>query len=433
MRVVVLTQYYPPETGAPQGRLSDLVRRMVAAGDQVHVVTAMPSYPNGRVFDGWRGKLVASELRDGAVVLRSWIWATPSKAVVRQLASYGSFAASAALTAPLRVRRADLVVWESPPLFLAPVAWLLARLLRARLVTNVSDLWPESAVALGMLGPGPTLRALEALERWAYRSSDLVTGQTEGILAGVRQRWAAAPTHLFPNGVDLERYQPVAGARERVRAELGLGDGDVLVGYGGNFGRAQALEQVVRAADLLRDLPRVRFLLLGSGPRRGDVEALADQLRLTNLEVRDPIPREELWVQQHAWDISVVPLAQGDLFHGARPSKMFELMALGLPFVFCGQGEGAEIAAASGAAVVVPAEDPAALAAAIRRLVDEGAAGREARGAAARACVADRFDRKVIGRDVVARLHAVAQRRGITAASGGMGRSDHEGGAPARR
>lgn len=429
MRVVLLTQYYPPETGAPQGRLSDLVRRLVAAGDQVHVVTAMPSYPAGRVFDGWRGKLVASERQDGAVVLRSWIWPTATRSVVRQLASYASFAASAAISAPLRVRRADVVVWESPPLFLAPVAWLLARVLRARLVTNVSDLWPASAVTLGMLGQGPVLRLLEGLERWAYRTSDLVMGQTDGILDGVRERWPAAATHLFPNGVDLERYQPIPGGRERARAELGLAEGDVLVGYGGNFGRAQALDQVVRAADLLRDVPGLRFLLLGSGPLRAEVQALAGRLGLPDLEVRDPLPREDLWAQQHAWDISVVPLASGDLFHGARPSKMFELMALGLPFVFCGEGEGADLAVASGAGLAVPAGDAVALADAVRRLVDEGTEGRSRRAEASTAFVAEHFDRKVIGSDVVARLHSVAGAGRVRR----IGRSDHAGGGRSRR
>lgn len=394
MHLVILTQYYPPETGAPQNRLGDLSRRLVACGHQVTVATAMPNYPTGRVVAEWQGRLLGLEERDGVRVLRSAIVPTAGGGVARQLLAYGSFALSALLTAPLRSGPVDVVFWESPPLFLAPTAWALARSRRARLVMNVSDLWPASAVQLGMIGSGRILRTVERLERWAYDAADLVLGQTEGILDGVRATGTATPAALYPNGVDVEAWQPDPVIRAQVRREMGLAESDVLVGYAGNFGRAQAFHQVLAAARILGDRGDVRFRVRGDGPQGPEVRAAA--AGLTNVEVLPPVEPATLRREAQAWDLSVVPLADRPLFDGARPSKMFELMALGVPFVFCGRGEGAAVAAASGGAVAVSPERPEELAAALVGLIADGTDARRERAGRMRTFATQEYDRAVI-------------------------------------
>jgi len=408
MHVVILTQYYPPETGAPQNRLGYLASHLARRGHEVSVVTAMPNYPAGRVFPDWRGRLLAREDVDGVDVLRSAILASAGKGTGRQLLAYGSFALSSLLSAPLRLRRADIVLWESPPLFLAPTAWVLARRLRARLVMNVSDLWPASAVDLGMIGPGRTLRGLQRLERWAYDVSDLVLGQTDGIIEGVRSSGTGTSAALFANGVDLALWRPQSKVRDAMRLKFGLGEDDVLVGYAGNFGRAQALEQVIAAASTLAARSQVRFRIRGDGPRAGSVRRAA--AGLDNVEILPPLASATLREEMQAWDVAVVPLADRPLFDGARPSKMFELMAVGVPFVFCGRGEGAAIAAASGGAVVVAPEDPSRLAEAIDRLAAEGREGRKARSDAMTSYVASHYDRFAITEQVEDRLTALVAR-----------------------
>jgi hypothetical protein len=398
MHLVILTQYFAPETGAPQNRLGDLSRRLVARGHQVTVATAMPNYPTGRVRPEWRGRVLGREERDGARVLRSAIVPVAGGGAARQLLAYGSFAVSALLTAPLRTGPVDVVMWESPPLFLAPTAWALARSRRARLVMNVSDLWPASAVQLGMIGPGRALRAVERLERWAYDTADLVLGQTEGILDGVRATRTSTPAALYPNGVDVEAWRPDPAARAGVRREMGLAESDVLVGYAGNFGRAQAFEQVLEAARLLGDRREVRFRIRGDGPQGQQVRAAA--VGLANVEVLPPVGPAALRREAQAWDLSVVPLADRPLFDGARPSKMFELMALGVPFVFCGRGEGAAVAVASGGALAISPEQPAELAAALTRLIGEDPDARRARAARMRAFAAEEYDRAAIAHRV---------------------------------
>jgi lipid-A-disaccharide synthase-like uncharacterized protein len=134
MRIVILTQYYPPETGAPQNRLSDLARRFHEAGDDVEVWTAMPNYPVGKVQQAYRGKFFFSEIQDGILVKRSWIYATQSKSILPRLVNYFSFVFSSIIRGFIRPKKADFIICESPPLFLGISALLICKIKRARLV-----------------------------------------------------------------------------------------------------------------------------------------------------------------------------------------------------------------------------------------------------------------------------------------------------------
>lgn len=417
MRLVILAQYYPPETGAPQSRLSDLATRLHRRGHDVTVVTAMPNYPSGRVFPEWRGRLLARETRDGVVVLRSWLATSARRSTFRQLLAYGTFALSAAVTAPLRLRAADVVLWESTPLFLAPTGYVLAKRLRTPLVMNVSDLWPRAAVEFNVLTDRRLIAVFEALERWAYRSADAVTCQTEAIAAGVRERCPDCRTALFPNGVDPERFDPSRTVAAD-RARFGLRADSFVVGYVGNFGRAHALHQVVEAAALMADRPDVEFLLMGDGPAHADIVAMSDRLGVTSIRFAAPVPVSDLPGVHAMLDAAVVPLADLALSAGVRSAKFFELAAMELPIVYCGRGEGAEIARRCGSVVLDP-ERPSQLADALRALADLPLERRREMGRAARAHVVANFDRDVVADemerlllDVVANRSSRGTRRG---------------------
>lgn len=408
MHLVIFSQYYKPETGAPQNRLADLAARVQARGHEVTVLTAMPNYPSGTVRDDYRRRFVVDEEVEGARVLRSWIYGHRGRGTVHQLATYGSFAASSLLTAPWRVRKADVVLWESPPLFLAPSAELLARRFGARLVMNVSDLWPESAIELGMLDDPRLIRFFLAMARRAYRQADAVFGQTQGILDGIDIVEPGTRTVLFPNGVDGERFAPRA-RDEALARDLGLPSGRAVFAYAGNFGRAQALEQVIDAARrVLRERSDVTVLLIGDGPIKDTVVAAARDLDPERFLVRPSVTSADMPGLLSLIDVAVVPLADQPLFEGARPSKMFELMAAGIPFVFCGRGEGADLAAASGMARVVPPERPDELAAAATELLTLTAPDRATMVEAGRTWVLDHFDRRQIVTRVVEALEELA-------------------------
>ena len=142
MKVIILTQYYPPEHGAPQNRLHDLAKRMKNTGHDVTVLTAMPNYPKGEIFTDYRGKLVVEENIDGIKVIRTWILPAKKKSFLRQLIAYFSFVKSSAFFGLLKLKKADFLICESPPLFLGATALVLSFAKSAKLMMNISDLWP---------------------------------------------------------------------------------------------------------------------------------------------------------------------------------------------------------------------------------------------------------------------------------------------------
>ncbi len=425
MRLIVLTQYYPPEAGAAQNRLSDLARRLATRGHDVHVLTALPNYPGTAVFPAYRGRAGMTEILDHVTVHRAGLYVPSQPTLLRRMRCYLSFAAHAAMLGRRIVPRADVLLMESPPLFLAPAGIYLARRLGAHFVVNVSDLWPRSVLALGLVKPGLATRMAEALERWMVGSAELVTGQTTGIVDDIVRRFRHPAVRLFPNGVDVELYRSEL-ERDAVRAEFGWSRDLFVVGYAGLLGHAQALSQVLHAARRLHDTPGLHLALVGHGPCLEALKREAAALGLTNLRFYPPQPSARMPHVQAAFDAGVVPLAKDELFRGARPSKMFEIMAAGRPVVLAAEGESARIvlgAAGGPAGVAVPPESPDRLADAIATLAHDRADA-EAMGHRGRAHVFEYFDRAriageietllqgLLAGDVVARAAAPVPERG---------------------
>jgi glycosyltransferase involved in cell wall biosynthesis len=425
VRLLILTQYYPPEVGAAQNRLSDLARRLATRGHDVHVLTALPNYPGATVFPAYQGRAGMSEILDHVTVHRAGLYVPSRPTLLRRMRCYLSFAVHAAMLGRRILPRADLLMMESPPLFLAPAGIYLARRLGARLVVNVSDLWPRSVLALGLVKPGLATRLAEALERWMISSADLVTGQTTGIVEDIARRFRHPAVRLFPNGADVELYQGEL-QRDAVRAEFGWPSDLFVVGYAGLLGHAQALSQVLHAAQRLHQTPAVHVALFGHGPCLETLKREAEALRLTNLRFYSPQPSARMPHVQAAFDAGLVPLAKDDLFRGARPSKMFEIMAAGRPVVLAGEGESTRIvlgATGGPAGIAVPPESPDNLAGAIAGLARDRAEA-AAMGRRGRAHVFEHFDRAriageievlfeaLLAGDVVARAAAPVPERG---------------------
>lgn len=396
MRIVILTQYYPPETGAPQNRLSDLALRLHEAGDEVEVWTAMPNYPAGRVHGAYRWKFFSSELRDDIPVYRSWIFATTSKAIVPRLFNYFSFVFSVMLRGLFRARRVDVILCESPPLFLGISALFLCKIKRARLVFNVSDLWPESAEKLGIITNKRLLSLATRLEVLLYRRSMLVSGQTKGILKSVNARFPKLPTWWLPNGADPTRFNPELDRGWRERA--GFADQDFLVLYAGIIGHAQGLEILPEAAEKLRD-SRVHFVVMGSGPVKADLIRLCREKQLGNIHFPEPVGAEAIPSILAAVDATVVPLRKLDLFQGAIPSKIFEALAMRKPILLGVDGEARTLFVEEGrCALYFEPDDAEQLAAAALELSSNPALCQEL-GLRGEAYVKQHFDRRKIAAD----------------------------------
>ncbi len=342
MRIVILSQYFPPEVGAPQNRLYELAVRLQERGAEVTILTAMPNYPQMVVHEQYKGKFFVSEEMNGLKVLRSWIYASTSKGILKRLLNYYSFVFSSFWIGLFKLPKHDFLLVESPPLFLGKTAFALTRLRGSKMIFNVSDLWPESAEKLGIVTNKSFLKAATILEEFLYRKSFLITGQTQGICKDIQTRFPKKDLFWLPNGVDMNYYS-IDQVESHWRKENGLNDDDFLLLYAGIIGHAQGLEVILHAASQIQSHSKIKFLLLGSGPERDKLMALKEELRLTNVHFLDAVGKKEMPPIVKAADVAVIPLKKLDLFLGAIPSKIFENLAMKKPILLGVLGEAKEL------------------------------------------------------------------------------------------
>lgn len=377
-RVLFLTHYFPPEVGAPQVRLGALVEHLSAGGTQVTVHAPPPHYPDGVIRAGYRNRpLARARLADGTRIVRSAVYTTPNRDVVRRLVNHASFGASALATA-WATGPQSAVVAESPPLFTAAAGVLYARLKRAPLVLHVADRWPASAIELGVLGDRRAIALAEWLERWCYRNAAAIVVPTERMRSAIESLPpAAGKVVTIAPAVDLERFDPRPPA----------GDGPLRVLYAGTLGLAHGLETLVEAARLAGP-DAVQVTIVGDG-------AAGDALRaagVANVRVLPAVPAAGVPALYAAADAGAVLLRDLPIFHEALPTKMLEVMAAGRAVLAALPGGAARLVEDTGSGVAVAPQDPVALAAAFTRLAGDRAGVARA-GAAARACAEERFGR----------------------------------------
>jgi len=342
MNILILTQYFPPETGAPQNRLYDLAIKLQNKGAKVSILTAFPNYPQYDIFQGYRGSVFRSEAMSGLQVYRSWIFVSPRKSIFFRLLNYFSFTVSSLFTGLYKTGKTDLIICESPPLFLGFTAVMLKRWKRARLVFNVSDLWPESAVKLGIVRNRLLIGLSERLESWIYRNADFITGQTQGIVSNIRSRFPDKRLFWLPNGVDVDELHSRLTGRDW-RTQEGFGKEDLLFYFGGLLGYAQGLDCIIQAASLVKDLPEVKFIIIGDGPEKERLIALKERLGATNVYFFKGVPKDQISDVIQSIDVGIIPLKKLDLFLGAIPSKIFEILCLKKPILVGIEGEAKEL------------------------------------------------------------------------------------------
>lgn len=330
MRIAILTQYFPPEMGAPQARLYELAVRLQARGHKITIITAMPNYPTGKVFGEYRRRLFCIENMDGMKVIRTPIYPSKSANLIVRLTSYMSFVVTSLLMGTWSVGQQDLLIVESPPLFLGlsgvPMSWLT----RARMILMVSDIWPDVAVRMGDVISDKQARLLEKLEGWVYRRSACVALTNPGAVEQVRGRFPDVPCSVISNGVDTTFFRPELRSAA-IRAEFGIAPGQFAAGYCGLHGLFQGLEVVVEAAQRLRDNPNIRFVMIGEGPTKAALISQARAAGLDNITFYPRQPKSRMPAILASMDTSLIPLAAS--LPGTMPSKVYEGLAAGVPIV----------------------------------------------------------------------------------------------------
>jgi glycosyltransferase involved in cell wall biosynthesis len=408
LRIMFLTHYFPPEIGAPQARMFELAKRLGDAGEDVTVVTAFPNYPTGVVHDGYRGRFAMEERLDGVRVLRRWVFATPNAGFFKRIFNWFSFVVTS-LTAARKVGKVDVIFVQSPPLPIGIAALAYARLKRAPFVFNVSDIWPQSAVELGMLRNRLAIWMAERLEMHIYRRAARVTVPTPGILERLADRGVPRKKLvLLTNGVDTSIYQPQPPDAAMAQ-RLGL-DGRKVFLYAGTHGLSQGLDVILEAAKLT---PRgeVLYVLAGEGADKAALVEKARTERIENVKFLPNQPKSSMPALLNLAYAGIISLKPLDLFRHALPSKMFESMAVGQPLIAALWGEGADLVRAADCGLVTEPGNAAQLSQAVTALAADPEAAKRL-GRNGRAYVDEHFNRGKIAlrlRDLLREVAGVSR------------------------
>ena len=374
MNLLYISQYFPPEMGAPAARASELARHWADAGHEVSILTGFPNHPTGVVPAEWRSRLrrLMYHEKVGQVdVYRTWLWPLPNRKAHERMRSYASFCVSAALRG-MTIPRPDVIIASSPQLLVGLSGWWLAFTRQIPFVFEVRDLWPESLAAVGVGGENSLLHhALAGIAGFLYRRADRIVVVTPAFEDYLLDRWRvpAEKIEVVENGVETDLFVPTDPASAAARKkELGA-ESQFLVCYIGTMGMAHALEILLDAAARLQsERPNVLFLLIGEGSEKERLQSLAESRGLANVRFLDQQPREKIPSFISASDLCLVLLKKTDVFKTVIPTKMLEYMSCARPVILGVEGQAQQILEDAGAGLAIEPENADALATAITQL-----------------------------------------------------------------
>lgn len=393
MRILILSQYYPPE---PDIRVHPLARELAARGHQVTVITGFPNYPAGKIYAGYRQKLWQWERYGGMRVLRLPLFPSHDRSAVRRSLNYLSFAMSASLLGPLLCGKADVMWVYHPPLTIGIPAWWIGLLRRVPFVYEIQDMWPETVAATGMINSSScAIRCLGHLAKFIYRRVAAISVISPGFKTNlVAKGVPAEKIQVIPNWVDENLYRPVP-RDAALAARHGL-SGKFNVVFGGNLGAAQALQNVLAAAVLLRDLPDLQFVFIGDGVEDQALRKQVDADGLENVRFIGRQPAESMALFLALADVALVHLRRDPLFEITIPGKTTAYLACGRPILCAVAGDAATMVRRAGAGLTCTPEDPVALAQTVRELYALPEKQREAMGQSGRKAFLNHYTRTML-------------------------------------
>jgi glycosyltransferase involved in cell wall biosynthesis len=375
VKILYVSQYFPPEMGAPAGRAADLSRFWAADHHDVTVLTGFPNHPTGIVPPEYRQKfrrMIATERRDDVDVVRTWLFPFPNRRAYERILNCGSFFVSSSTTG-MFLPRPDIVIASSPQLLVGLAGWWLARAKRVPFVFEVRDLWPESLAAVGAGSADSLLyRVLEKIAGFLYRNCDRLVVVTSAFRDYLIERWQVPPEKIsvVENGVDTAQFT-LREPDQNLKRKLGI-EGKVVVSYIGTLGMAHGLETLLDAASMLKTrTPEVVFLIVGEGAEKEHLVSAARSRGLSNVLFVDQQARENIPAYICASDACLVLLKKSELFKTVMPTKMLEFMACGRPVILGVDGHARRIMEKANAGIFIQPETPRDLAEAVMRLAGD--------------------------------------------------------------
>jgi glycosyltransferase involved in cell wall biosynthesis len=405
VRILIVSQYFWPEGF----RINDIVKTLVEKGAVVDVLTGKPNYPKGYIAEGYHAWGTQCESWEGSTVFRVPLFPRGTRSVWRLALNYLSFIFFGIIFGPwlLRKRQYDVVfVYGLSPILLAIPGILLARLRRRKLVLWVQDLWPDSLSATGYVDRPYLLRWVDRMVRWIYGHSDLILVQSRAFVAAVSAQAPSKNISYFPNSVDPSFSEPT-DPRVVLPKVAALETGFPVV-FAGNVGAAQAVEVVLGAAEMLKHISEISFVVFGQGSRWEWMREQVYIRGLTNLYLPGHFPLETMPGLMQKAGALLVTLADEPIFAKTVPNKIQAYLAAGRPIIACLNGEGAHVVDDSQAGISVPAEDAKGLAEAVLSIYRMSPEQRAAMGTNGRKYFKTHFEHDKLVEELMAHLRGVS-------------------------
>lgn len=327
--LLIITSYYPPETGAASNRISHMANGLLHHGYKVSVVTPLPNYPAGKIFPEYKSKKKRATLENGIQVYRLWIYASNSKNKLLRLFAMLSYSMSL-ICFFIRNKIPNKVIIQSPPLLVAFTCLLFLKSKHRKLILNVSDLWPLAGLELGVFKKNLSYKLLQKIERFNYKKADLILGQSEEIITHVKTIFPNKNTLIYRNFPAFE--VPSIPNRNEASSKIQLV-------YAGLLGVAQGIYKLIQELDF----SNIELHLYGNGAEREAITAYIEQNKHLPLFYHGELSRESLHKELMKYDATIVPLV--NRIYGSVPSKIFEYARLGLPCLYFSGGEGESLVA----------------------------------------------------------------------------------------
>ncbi len=361
MHIPFMAQCYAPEDVSASVLITELATDLVKRGHQVSVITGSPSYPHGVVFTGYHNSLYQFETLDGVRVIRTWSYISPSRKPLPRLFHYGTYSVTA-FYGGLAAGRPDVIVSYSPPLPLGLSAWLLSRIWRVPWVLQIEDLYPEAAIAAGVIKTKSIISFFLWLEKFLYQKAHHISVISESFRQTLLAKQVPnSKLDVIPVWADPNAVRPLP-KENSFRHKHGL-DHKFVVMYAGNIGLTSCIEDVLQAAEILRRRTDIQFLIVGEGVKKEALEVEVRNKQLTNITILPYQPREIFAEMLAAADISLVTLNAGAAL-SSLPSKVFNVMASARPILAVAPAESelAQIVKKAGCGWIVPPGFPQELA-----------------------------------------------------------------------
>lgn len=404
MRILFLTDNFPPEVNAPATRTYEHCREWVKSGADVTVLTTQPNFPHGRLYDGYKNRLYQKEVMDGITVIRVWTYITANEGFLKRTLDYFSFAKVGGIVGLFQ--KADVIVATSPQFFTTWAGCFLGLVKRRPWVFELRDLWPESIVTVGAMQKGRLYRILERIELFLYRRADLIVPNSPAFKENlVRRGIDAAKIHVIQNGANLEMFG-VRMKDEDLARELGI-YGKFVVGYIGTHGLAHSLEFIVESLSEVRD-PELHYLFIGDGAMKVKVMQRAEELGMKNITFLPPVSKDEVSRYLSLLDVAIVPLKKSETFKTVIPSKIFESCAMGIPVLLGVEGQAKALIDEYEAGLCFEPENKASFLEALRSVKESPAVYERLSEGGLR--LAEAYDRKKLAKEMLGLLEGLVKK-----------------------